>query len=303
MQRLTLWLFGLFFPLAIACGAPDEDLFTGPADAGDLGVAEQAINSRSSGTYTYGWEQVGYTIAKHSPGPSSAIMPGSLSIRYKILTNTAYPACATPAGQVHQHSWIYQVRRSMGEIIPHAASEGYTVPFTVTEVFDNSANVEFRAGSCPGHEGDSLMSSFVCPAMAPGAVTLAESLAGTYKRYDGKLTVFIDQEDIWQRVRPGAPLGTGCDSGYLVNLHQLAEHVGHLAALYPFGQGMYPEDKYIPVPLCPSWSSWLVQPNGPCGGGSYGTGGYPPGQLCRIASYNPTSLPNNYLLSPGFCPD
>ncbi len=296
--RFLGWVFAA---LALACGSVDNgDLFEPyeESDAGsELGTAEQGLSSRFSPTYTYGWEVAGFAQARLTPGPNPAILPGTTTIKFKIDAATEYPAC----NNALDRSWVYQVRRAMGDVEWHTKAQGYTWPFIVTETTGSDATVIFKAGACPGADTSNNMGAFICPAMAPGAVTVTESQFGTYKRYDGVLTVFIDQDDIWRRSRPGVfPLGVNCTAGNEAH-HELTEHAAHLAALYPFGSGMYP----VATPYdngYPSWSTPVVEPYTSSGSSPFSAGGYPDGQLCRIGSWL-GAINTNFIPRSGACND
>lgn len=269
MTKLRLTLIAL---LLAACGDPGAgDLHNDAADGGELGSAQQAITAKKSSRYSIGYGDQNLKLCKNSGGPSLCIVPGNTTIRYKL---DGVDACSN---QFHS-SWKYQVGRALTQSIPAGLNDGWGNPYTVVED-NNNPNVIFRPGGCAGSILSNDMSSFVCFGGASNPLTqLTESLPQWYYRHTGVLTVNIDVEKI--RLRVG-----NCGSQYADDHHQLTEHAAHIAALLPYGGGMYDVHSCNGSSCWPSWDTLLVQPFAAgVGFSTYSTGGYTVGQLCRIGS-------------------
>lgn len=275
--------FGLMsaFLIAFGCGAPLDDA--------DLDEVSQPLTSKTSALYAAGWQQSDMTQCMLAPGPNPCILPGRNTIRIKFIG--ADPCYSQQPTFTDDQSWHFQADRALRDSIPGLLSAGgWGNPFTVV-LDDVNPSVTISGGTCPGSVNSNSMSSFVCvTSVGAPLVTVSEPLFGTYKRHDGVLAINIDIAKI--RARVEAPITCNTNGDF----HELLEHAAHIAALLPYGSGMYP------VGLVPSgfpvWSSPVVLSGD--SSSPYEAGGYPAGQLCRIGSYR-TSMPTGQYIPSGTC--
>lgn len=280
----------LLATLLLACGAPEGEYE-------EIGSYSPALSTKFSPTFTFGFEQVTGIINRRSPGPISGVLPGRTTVKFKITGLDEEEGCLSA-------SWKDQVRRAMSEVETHTLAQGYGWPFSVSETTGNDASVIFQRGSCPGDQHVDTMGAFVCPLSYGPLVTVSESLNGTYKRHDGVMIVNVDFTDIWERTMPGAyPVGGGSGCSFDPELHELTEHAGHIAALFPFGQGIYPSSKSYDNGF-PAWSTPDVEPSYPGSpNNTYAAGGYPDGQLCRIGNWLGGPITGSFDAQSGSCAD
>lgn len=287
-------LASLSFAALFACGSVSDDGLFEEAPDGGLVQAAQALASKTSSTYTYGWSQADLTKSMYSPGPNPGILPGRTTIRYKI-EGTDYCDVPHVPALVSRVSWRYQAKRGLQTLQSFLVSGNHGNPFTIQEVTTNPS-VILRRGSCAGSYTSTTMGAFLCVSVDSSVVNVTESLFGSYKRHDGVLTITFDMNDMWRRAAPGVPFSSCTDTP---ELHELVEHAGGASALFPHGGGLYPSNVVGMAGSIPAWSNSLVEPT-PGGANPYQVGGYTQGELCRIGSWVNTS-PSSYspLTGPG----
>lgn len=270
------------FAAAFGCAGADEY-------HDELGEIGEGLISKQSTTYSYGvLPNLQNAPRAGSPG-GVRIVPGRQTIRYKLVGTDN---CDDGDPFHADYSWKKQVRRGVTDPGAQAGAAGFGNPWTVIE--DNAnPSVIFQRGTCAGRASGGSMNALVCPSFADPLVTItALGALGTYKRHDGVLTMNIDVDDAFDTfIR--SPMSCASDSEF----HELLEHMGHVAGIIPYGQGLYPAD--VTVGGFHAWTTPVVRP-----GGSYAVSGFPAGQLCRLGSYR-TSLPTSQLLvdSSGTCAD
>lgn len=260
-------------------------------DGEETGTAKQGLGSKFSPGFTYGVAQADLTNCTISPGGNPCVLPGRTTIRYKF--DGADECLSLSADE----SWQYQIQRGLEDI--HANSGGFGMPFSLVADSVNPS-VIFKRGSCPLSPLGTSMGAFVCVKSWPSTVPVTASLFGTYVRNDNPLTVTIDVDDI--RVTPTIP-GT-CSSGGTRELHDLLEHMGHIAGAIPYGQGMYPSHKGSCPTCLPYWLTPEIAPNtASTFQRRFDTEVYPPGALCRIGSWSSGPITSDFVKKAGSCVD
>lgn len=284
MRNLTLSLLFLL-SLALGCGGNYGSSYSDSDSDAGIGQSEQPLSSKASGTYTYGYDLTTMKLSKwKSPGPVIGMLPGRTTIRYKL---DGADACSPTGGL----SWKGEIKRGFSDLSNWMSAAGYSYPFFVVEDNVNPSVIFTRTEMGGSASTATDMSQFMSVSAVDKLVKVTETLNGDYYRHDGVLIVNIDVKKIWAR-GGGASLDTCGAAGHgFIDVHSLLEHAGHIAALFPHGQGMYngiqpvgPGPIEVPTENFPSWSSSTVAINFSAGD-PYDAAGYPQGQLCRIGSW------------------
>jgi hypothetical protein len=296
---LMLTIIGI--AASFACGDAQE-----LDDEPELGTAQEGITANFSTTYTYGYGQGDLRLNTASPGSNPAIIPGRVTIRYKFVGTDVCEG--SPKGRV---SWKEETLRGL-EDMNNAINAWGGNPFTLVE--DNAnPSVTIQKGTCPGLQESNSISSFFCASWqgALVAVSNPSGAFGSYKRHDGVLAITIDWAKAWRRAKNlgvDLPDVNDCNGGK-GDFHALLEHIGHAAAMLPYGQAPYPTTKRagpgfpaleFPDPNYPSWATPEVLINYR---DAYDTAGYPAGVICRAASYRVSMPTSQFIRGTGTCVD
>lgn len=282
-----------------ACSGSSEytyetDPVTGEVQEVELGQVDQGLSVKPSNEFTYGVSSSPSmqkcTVSLGAGSSYSCMVPSRTTVRYKLIGQDDFND--QTEGEM---SWRAMVRRayniSMGAG-PGGLDQGK--PFTFIEDNSSAAWVVFTRGNCPGDPTGNNMNAFVC-VNYNGYEALTESLAGTYKKTTGLVTVTFDIAAMDQRIPHALSPQT---ARYNEHWHQLLEHVGHLGAMLPLGNGTTDTDDVTGF----VWSSRTVQRPGllPSDFNNYDYANYTHKEKCILGSFSSLSS-TTFTLQSGTC--
>lgn len=282
LSRTYIFLFAVCL-FSCASGVDDFE------DEQEFATLKEGISAKFSATRSYGVSSNARRTActRTAAGGSGfkCRLPPTTAIRYKIDSNAPVPF------PLSEKDWRSEARRGIQDAL--LVNGGANIPFTATEVTDNSHNVFVTTGTCSGdaYTSDNIQ-TLVCSSWVSDT-QVTESLPGNYHRWAGVVTMKFDLAKIQIRANKPWVDEPGCDSDEDAvpdeNYHQLLEHGAHAVGGQIIGLGTR-DDEFE------SWLTYVVVSSHRNGQGCYDTHAYTTADLCRGKSF---AIGNNSIFEQG----